>query len=237
MPLLTSSIKDYKSSGRRCSKKKYFQKKTIIFWFANPRRLHDGEVQYLESAATILYFFNCEKNFTLTDAISKLNIIKPHIDSEVVENAYNDIMEWDLIQKDNLYGLVIIDDDLDSIKEILNKKINNYIDYFNDFGRCNNSIVVAGSLDYLKKVLIHETLGLEMKNDLLKLISGYVDDVEKIYNLCGGNGEVFGYMNLDSLENRFDRIQDYISQELDIFPRLDDEGYEEIVCRCLNEQT
>ena len=45
-------------------------------------------IYYLESAATILYFFNCEKNFTLTDAISKLNIIKPHIDSEVVENAY-----------------------------------------------------------------------------------------------------------------------------------------------------
>lgn len=186
-------------------------------------------IYYLESVATILYFLNCEKNFPFTDAITKLNIIKPHIDSEIVENAYNDIMEWNLIKKDNVYGIVIIDDDLDSRKEILNKKIDNYIDYFKDFGRCNNSIVVAGSLDYLKKVLIHETLDLEMKNDLLKLISRYVEDVEKIYELCGGNTYVFGYMNLDSLENNFDRIQDYISQELDIYPRLDDEEYENII--------
>ena len=97
-----------------------------------------------------------------------------------------------------------------------------YVDYFADFGECNNSLIVSGSLDYLSMVLEHETLDLEMENDLLELLSNYVLDVKKIYDWCDGNPKVFEYMNLNSLENKFNRIQDYISQELGIFPRLSD---------------
>ena len=111
-------------------------------------------------------------------------------------------------------------DNLDNEKKILSNQINDYADYFADFGQCNNSIIVSGSLDYLSMVLENETLDLEMKRDLLDLLSDYVLDVKKIYELCGDDSKIFEYMNLNSLENKFNRIQDFISRELGIFLRL-----------------
>ena len=50
--------------------------------------------------------------------------------------------------------------------------------------------------------------------------------LKKIYDWCGGNPKVFEYMNLNSLEIEFRRIQDYISQELGISLRLYDSDFE-----------
>ena len=186
-------------------------------------------INYLESASTILYFMNAQKNFSKTDALNKLEEIKPYIDSQIVEKSYDDINNLNLEDNDVFYESIIIKEDLDIEKEILIGKIEYYMDFFTDFGRCNNSILVSGSLDYLRLVLINENLGLEMKSDLIKLLSKYVLNVEIIYDLCGGNGEVFKYLNLDYLENNFDRIQDYVNEELNIFPKLDDGDFEEIV--------
>ena len=183
-------------------------------------------IPYLESASTILYYMDIEENFTRSDAIQKLQMIKPHIDSEIVRNAYEDIIRLNFFKNKNLYEIVVIDENLDNKKEILLNQINAYVNYFSDFGKCNNSIIVSGSLDYLSMVLEKETLDLEMKNDLLELLSNYVSDVKKIYDLSDGNPKVFEYMNLNSLENKFNRIQDYISQELGIFPRLYDSEFE-----------
>ena len=69
-----------------------------------------------------------------------------------------------------------------------------------------------------------------MKKDLLELLSNYVLDVKKIYDLCDDNPKVFEYMNLNSLENKFNRIQDYISQELGISLRLYDSEFELAGC-------
>lgn len=115
------------------------------------------------------------------------------------------------------------------IKLYLLNKIQNYIDYFTDFGQCNNSIIVSGSLDYLYIVLSKEELNSQMKKDLLNLILQYVIDVKEIYELCDGNSRVFEYLNLNKLEENFDRIQDYVSQELGILPRLDDDEFEDIM--------
>lgn len=187
----------------------------------------DGKsIHYLESASTILYYMGSEENFTREDAIEKLQVIKPHIDSEIVGNAYNDIIRLNLFKNNNPYEIIVIDDNLDNKKEILLDQINYYVDYFADFGKCNNSIIVSGSLDYLSMVLENETLTLEMKNDLLKLLSDYVLNVKKIYDWCDGNPKVFEYMNLNSLEIEFNRIQDYISQELGISLRLYDSDFE-----------
>jgi len=189
----------------------------------------EKSIHYLESASTILYYMGIEDSFTYEDAIQKLKTIKPHIASETVGNAYNDIIRLDFFKNNNLYETIVIDDNLDNEKEILLNQINFYLDYFADFGQCNNSIIVSGSLDYLSRVLEKENLDLEMKNDLLKLLSSYVLDVKKIHDLCDGNSKVFVYMNLDSLENKFNRIQDYISHDLGIFPRLYDSEFEKFV--------
>ena len=190
----------------------------------------DGKsIHYLESASTILYYMACEKKFSRDDAINKLQMIKPHIGSEIVGNAYEDIIGLNFFRNNDIYEITVIDDDLDDKKEILLKQINAYVDYFADFGECNNSLIVSGSLDYLSMVLENETLDLEMKNDLLELLSNYVLDVKKIYDLCDGNPKVFECMNLNSLENKFNRIQDYISQELGIFQSLSDFEFDELV--------
>ena len=188
--------------------------------FVNGKTIH-----YLESASTILYYMGIEENFNRNDAIEKLQIIKPHIDSEIVCKAYNDITRLNFFKNNNPYELIIIDDNLDNEKEILLKQINEYIDYFIDFGQCNNSIIVSGSLDYLSMVLENETLDLEIKNDLLELLTDYVMNVKKIYDWCDDNPKVFEYMNLNSLERQFNRIQDYISQELGISLRLYDSEF------------
>ena len=176
-----------------------------------------------------VYFINLVKyslSFSdaedFTDEIQKLKLIKPNIDSEIVGNTYDDIIRLNFFKNHNVYERIVIDDNLEDIKEILINQINGYINYFTDFGECNNSIIVSGSLDYLSMVLEKETLDLEMEKDLLELFSNYVLDVKKIYDLCGDNPKVFAYMNLNALENKFNRIQNYISQELGIFPRLDD---------------
>ena len=185
-------------------------------------------IHYLESASTILYYMVSEKNFTRDDAINKLHVIKSYIDSEIVCNAYDDIIGLNFFRNNDIYEITVIDDNLDDLKEILLNQINGYVDYFSDFGECNNSLIVSGSLDYLSIVLENETLDLEMKKDLLEILSNYVLDVKKIYDLCDGNSQVFEYMNLNSLENKFNRIQDYIRQELGISQSLADFEFEEL---------
>ena len=66
-----------------------------------------------------------------------------------------------------------------------------------------------------------------MKNDLFNLISQYIQDVEKIYSSCNEDNDVFENMNLSSLEEFFDRLQNYISHDLEVLPRLDDDDFDE----------
>jgi len=62
-----------------------------------------------------------------------------------------------------------------------------------------------------------------MKNDLFEIISKYVMDINRIYSFCSGDDNVFESMNLNILEEFFDRIQNYVAQELNVLPRLDDD--------------
>ena len=62
-----------------------------------------------------------------------------------------------------------------------------------------------------------------MKNDLFNLISQYIQDVEKIYSNYNDDNDVFENMNLSSLEEFFDRLQNYINHDLEVLPRLDDD--------------
>lgn len=189
----------------------------------------DKSIHYLESASTILFYLNDNPNLSRENAIEELHKIKPHIDSEIAGNAYDDIIRLDLFGNDSFYPIIVIDDDLGYFKNTLIDKIQYYIGYFTDFGQCNNSIIVSGSLDYLHIVLSREELNPQMKNDLLNLIFQYVMDVKEIYELCDGNSMVFEHLNLNELEESFDRIQDYVSQELGILPRLDDDRFDEII--------
>lgn len=79
----------------------------------------------------------------------------------------------------------------------------------------------------MRIVLREERLNKYMKNDLFDLISQYILDVENIYSSCNDDNNVFENMNLNNLEDFSDRLQNYISQDLNVLPRLYDDDFDE----------
>lgn len=178
---------------------------------------------YLEAASTILLYKEFNQNLSLNDAAVKLSQIKPHISSQTVNEAFWDVEGLTLTKKQNQIQTPALKD----FKNALNNKIINDIRLFENFEINYNRVFVLGSLDYLRIVLREENLNTYLKKELFNLISKYIDDVDNIYLICDGNGEIFENMNLSPLEDFFDRLQNYISQELDILPRLDGDDFDE----------
>lgn len=187
--------------------------------------INGKSINYLESASTILFYKNCNKTITSDYAIKKLADIKPYISSKTVKETYSDVKGFELTKKavsNNIQNVVLKD-----IKNNLNEKINKNIKLFENFENNYNTVFILGSLDYLRIVLREERLNKYMKNDLFDLISQYILDVEKIYSSCNDDNNVFENMNLNNLEDFFDRLQNYISQDLNVLPRLDDDDFDE----------
>ena len=182
-------------------------------------------IKYLESATTILLYKNFNGNISLDTAIEKLGDIKPHISSEIVEESYYDVKDFKLSSKP--LSRKVRRDVLKDVKNNLNNKIIKSITLFENFEINYNRAFILGSLDYLRIVLREEKLNNYMKNDLFNLISQYIQDVEKIYSSCNEDNDVFENMNLSSLEEFFDRLQNYISHDLEVLPRLDDDDFDE----------
>ena len=115
---------------------------------------------------------------------------------------------------------------LENVKTNLNNKIFEYIKLFEHFDINYNRVFILGSLDYLRIVLREEKLNKYLKNDLFKAIIQYLKDIKRIYSLCNDDNVVFENMNLNNLITHFNRLQNYISQDLDILPRLYDENFD-----------
>ena len=185
----------------------------------------DKSIDYLESATTILLYKQFLGNISLDTAIEKLGEIKSHIPSEIVRKSYYDVKDFKLANKpvSRKVRRVV----LQNVKNNLNNKIIKNITLFENFEINYNRVFVLGSLDYLRIVLREEKLNNYMKNDLFNLISQYIQDVEKIYSSCNEDNDVFENMNLSDLEEFFDRLQNYISHDLEVLPRLDDDDFDE----------
>ncbi len=180
---------------------------------------------YLEAASTILYYKKFNHALTINDALIKLNNIKPHIPSDIVETAFNDVNGFELPSKQiskNLPTSV-----LKNIKTNLNNKILDNFKLFEHFDINYNRVFILGSLDYLRIVLREEKLNKYLKNDLYQSIAQYIEDIEKIYSLSNQDNVVFENMSLNNLIEHFDRLQNYISQDLDVLPRLDDDDFDD----------
>ena len=171
----------------------------------------------------LVYFLNSIKDVDF--ATKELNRIKPYISSKTVEETFYDVEEFKLSGKASYNGVQTVV--LDNAKNNLNKKIIKNIRLFENFEINYNRVFIIGSLDYLKIVLKEEKLNRYMKNDLFNMISEYVMDIEKIYSICNENNDIFENMNLSTLEDFFNRLQDYISQDLNVLPRLDDDNFDE----------
>ena len=187
--------------------------------------IKDKSLDYLESASTILFYKKLNENISLDFAIKKLAEIKPHISSKIVEESYHDVEGFKLTNK-SLNNIIQVNA-LNDFKNNLKGKIIKNIRLFENFEINYNRIFILGSLDYLRIVLREEELNNFMKNDLFNLISKYLADVENIYSHCNEDNDVFNNMNLKNLEEFFDRIQNYISRDLNVLPRLDDDDFDE----------
>ena len=187
--------------------------------------IRNKSIDYLESATTILLYKQFLGNISLDSAIEKLGEIKSHISSEIVEESYYDVKDFKLANKpvSRKVRRVV----LQNVKNNLNNKMIKNITLFENFEINYNRVFILGSLDYLRIVLREEKLNNYMKNDLFNLISQYIQDVEKIYSSCNEDNDVFENMNLSSLEEFFDRLQNYISHDLEVLPRLDDDDFDE----------
>ena len=116
---------------------------------------------------------------------------------------------------------------LENVKTNLNNEILEYIKLFEHFDVNYNRVFILGSLDYLRIVLREEKLNKYLKNDLFKAIAQYLSDIDRIYSLCNDDNIVFENMSLNNLMTHFNRLQNYISQDLDVLPRLDDEDFDD----------
>lgn len=186
----------------------------------------DKSDNFLEAASTIL-FISDDKNFSLEYSINQLSKLKPHIPLNVVKDAYYEIKDFNLFDNDIK---TILNVNLDAIKEDVHNKVMYHMELFKKFNLSNNQIIVLGSLDYIRIVLREENLNYDMKFDMLSLFEDYVNYIEKIYGYCKGNTEIFETLDLTDLDDFFDRLQNFVSQELDLIPRLDSDDFDESLC-------
>lgn len=112
---------------------------------------------------------------------------------------------------------------LKNVKTNLNNKILEYIKLFEHFNVNYNRVFILGSLDYLRIVLREEKLNKYLKTDLFKAITKYLNDINIIYSLCNKDNVVFEKMSLNYLITHFNQLQNYISQDLEVLPRLDED--------------
>lgn len=174
-----------------------------------------GKSEYdLEATSTILYCRSLNGDFSLDDALTTLNRIKPHINSSIVERAYQEIInlpaDVDIVCPISSSGY------LENLKSALLDKILLSISIFEKFELSHNSKFIVLSLNYLKNVLINETLKDNLKNDLFGFISRYLSKIDEIQVMSNDDGVILKNMNLNKIEEFFNRLENYIGHELNI---------------------
>lgn len=113
-------------------------------------------------------------------------------------------------------------DDLNTYEKIVKDKSKGLMSIFERYDVCSNRLFLLGSLDYFTFVLKHENVDAETRSELLKKLYDYAEEVEKEYFLIHPSNEELINIDLSNLEHHFDLLQDYISKELRIIPKLDE---------------
>ena len=85
-----------------------------------------------------------------------------------------------------------------------------------------NRVILSGSLEYMRVVLRIENLENIAKKDLLDFIRVYLTAVEEIINK---NDEYLEDKNIEMPEKLFNQFENYVSKELDIIPKMNEEQF------------
>ena len=180
----------------------------------------DKSIDFLEVVTTLLYVFkNRKDSFNKDNCISALNELKPHINNEIKFKAYDEIIKLDLInQITNKYSL----EDINILKTSLKLKINKIQEQVEPLEICRNHTLILGSLEYMRIVMKIEHIDIAYKKDLMEFINYYANKLEStllsLNNLLN--------VDLTLFEDLFDQFQNYVSKELKIIPRVDDDNFD-----------
>lgn len=181
---------------------------------------------FLEAASTILYYINKLKLKSVDSVkITRiLSYLKPNIHKEIIIKSYQKIIEFDLLNHE------LLNHNLNISKEIVLDKLDGLIDIFKSFEVCSNQTLILGSLDYFRIALNRENLPVPEKNELLKTVYDYGEYIENYYFTNYDMSDDFSSCELSEINEKFDDLQDYIS-DLNILPRLYDENVDlDIFC-------
>jgi len=207
--------------------------------------VENHDIFWLESAATMNYLFKYSCNVDREECIEQISRRKPDIPHNIIEDTYDYSIRYGLmkVESSEIKGSGIDSEysrnievlseteknleepeNLDIMKEFVECRMNELMNYFSDLPVNRNNTFILGSIDYLLLVLEKETVDNSMKMDLFDFINKYVIKMESIHNLIIPAPDVLESIDLAQIENEFDLLQDYVSQELEILPRLDDES-------------
>ena len=156
------------------------------------------------------------------DAVNLIKPLKEHIPSEIIKKAYHDIITFKLYETKH-----ITNKDVENHEKIVNQKIKELTNYFENYNASKNRILILGSIDYLRIALREAKLNLNDEYELLNIIEKYLKKTDEISQMSQNK---FKKSNFEYLEEIFNQIQEYIAEELKIIKRLDDDDFDETLC-------
>ncbi|MFZ2071686.1 MAG: hypothetical protein WAV32_08875 [Halobacteriota archaeon] len=95
---------------------------------------------------------------------------------------------------------------------------------FSDVESNGNSLFIRGSIDYCLLILKREHLDdLVQKDNLLAFVDGYINKIQLLKEITGGNAEILEHICLNDFKEDFELVQE-ASMEYNVLPALYDEN-------------
>ena len=159
------------------------------------------------------------KDITKKEAQNILKYLKPHIPNDTASKSFDNISNF------NLFNKHINDAQFENNTELENivvDKAKGLMDIFENFTISSNRLFILGSLDYFRIVLDKEKLDNKSKKELLKRFYEYSEKIEINYFKNYYKSDNFAYLDLSNLKKDFDNLEEYVSDELKILPKFDE---------------
>lgn len=186
--------------------------------------IYAKNIEFLETSSTLIYYFKDKiEMFDEKNSIKILKKLKPHLSENIIVNAYAEITKFNILTNfKNATDKHLTLNKLELQKNKLNKDLVELIDITESNEMSRNRVILSGSLEYMRVVLRIENLENIAKKDLLDFIRVYLTAVEEIINKNDGHLED---KNIEMPEKLFNQFENYVSKELDIIPKMDEEQF------------
>ena len=172
-----------------------------------------------------------------------IKILKPHLSEKIISQSFDNILKFDLLGADIDENYC---DNLNNYEKIVRDKSKGLMDIFENYEISSNRLFLLGTLDYFRFVLENADLNDKNKWKLLDKLYDYAENIEKGYFKYHPTGEelvnmivVFAilcscssddietvpqkdYFTLWNTCEALTVLQDYVSDTLEIIPRLDE---------------